>query len=63
MAAHGLVVQSQVEYHFLEVNGCDFDTFKQHERQAFETWRERSQHQWTIDFGSYAHLVRSRCHE
>lgn len=59
LAARGQAVQSRVEYHFLKVNGCDLETLKQHERQAFETWRERHQHKWTIDYGPYERISRS----
>ncbi len=40
--------------HFCQVNDCSKDEFKKYEDEAFETWRERSKHQWRQDFGIYA---------
>ena len=58
LAGRMLMVQSRAEYHFLEVNGCDLATLSEHEKQAWETWHERNKHEWAIDYGPYAHLMR-----
>jgi hypothetical protein len=57
LAGRMQMVQSRAEYHFLEVNRCDLAILHEHERQAWETWRERNRHEWTVDYGPYAHLV------
>jgi hypothetical protein len=59
LAGQYKVVQSEVVYHFLKVNRCDLTSFRQHEREAFIIWQERKKHQWTIDYGPYAQLVRT----
>jgi hypothetical protein len=44
--------------HFCKVNGCTEKEFKEHEREAFKIWSERSLHQWKQDFGDYAKFIR-----
>jgi hypothetical protein len=56
LAGQYKVLQSEVIYHFLKVNGCDLATFHRHEKEAFTIWQERRKHEWAIDYGPYAHL-------
>ena len=44
--------------HFLKVNGCDPATFKRHFKKEWAVFLERSSHDWQIDFGEYAHLLK-----
>jgi hypothetical protein len=43
--------------HFCKVNGCSTKEFEQHEKEAFRMWNERSQHDWTQDFGEYGKFI------
>ena len=44
--------------HFMKVNGCSFEDFKEHERLAWKVWEERSKHQWKCELGEYAKLIK-----
>jgi hypothetical protein len=53
LASQGKLSYERVVEHFLRVNGCDRATFQRHYREAMETWRERSRHEWVTDLGPY----------
>lgn len=53
LASRGGASFERVIAHFLRVNGCDRATFRQHYREAMETWRLRSRYEWTTDLGPY----------
>jgi hypothetical protein len=59
VAAQGQLDYEAVVEHFMEVNDCDRKTFEQHKGEAFDQWRQRSQHQWTVDLGEYKDFVKS----
>ena len=46
--------------HFLWVNACNRQAFHRHRDEAFAQWEKRSKHNWTVDLGKYAMLVRKR---
>jgi hypothetical protein len=39
--------------HFCKVNNCLRVDFEEHEKKAFEKWKERSKYQWIQYFGEY----------
>jgi len=43
--------------HFMKVNGCNEDVFDQHNDDVFAQWEQRSEHEWTQDFGEYSSLI------
>jgi len=43
--------------HFCSLNNCAREEFLKHEEEAFDVWRERSEHQWKQDFGKYGRLI------
>lgn len=45
--------------HFCRVNGCSYQIFREHRAWAKALYRERSQHEWTLDLGDYNSLVRA----
>lgn len=57
LASRGELDYEQVITHFLRVNQCSRDVFQAHKKQAFDMWRERSKHDWTLDLGDYAYLM------
>ena len=57
LAAEGHLNIQAVIAHFLEVNGCDTETFSNHLDKARTIWEKRSQRKWRVDFGKYAGLV------
>lgn len=57
-----LGLYDRVVEHFMKVNNCDAKTFKEHEKEAFEQWKERSKHEWQIDLGEYKNVVKTTEH-
>ncbi len=57
LALEGKVDLSKVIEHFMRVNQCSYEEYQAYDNEAFKTWRERNKHEWTTDFGVYAHLV------
>jgi hypothetical protein len=57
LAHEGRLDYGQVIEHFQRVNSCDRDTFMTRSDEAWVQWRERNNHSWTTDLGSYASLV------
>lgn len=43
--------------HFLTVNNCDEQYYKEHVKAAFALWRERSKKEWTVEMGDYYKFV------
>ncbi len=58
LAAEGKLDMNEVVAHFVHVNQCSYQEYKEHEGQAWKTWMERNKHGWTTDLGAYAHVVR-----
>lgn len=56
LAAQGKIDMNQVEAHFMRVNECDLQTFRNYAVEAGTIHKERSKHDWTLDFGEYQHL-------
>lgn len=59
LANEGKLDYDKVIEHFCKVNNCSKRDFERHEKDAFETWRRRSKHQWKQDFGRYNEFVRN----
>jgi len=59
LAAQGNFDFEAVITHFCRVNQCDRSTWDKHYEESFRIWRERSKHQWKVDLGEFAHLVRN----
>jgi hypothetical protein len=57
LASQGKLDFQKVIDHFLEVNGCKLPEFQRHAREAFQIWNERSEKEWTTNFGPYHALV------
>ena len=53
LARQGKLDFNKVVKHFCSVNSCSENEFKEHMKEAFMIWRERSKHQWKQDFGEY----------
>ena len=58
LAAEGKLDMNEVIAHFVHVNSCSYQEYKEHEGQAWKTWAERNKYVWTTDLGVYAHVVR-----
>lgn len=58
LADRGELDMHDVVNHFLEVNECDYPDYINHERSAWTKWEKRSEHDWQVDLGEYAGLVR-----
>jgi hypothetical protein len=56
-AREGKLDYEKVVEHFMQVNGCNRESFEKHKKQAFEQWRLRSQYQWQVNLGSYESMV------
>jgi hypothetical protein len=57
LAEEGKLDLNKLIRHFIIVNNCDSKEFEKHKNQAFDTWRKRSQYEWTINFGEYDKLI------
>ena len=57
LALEGKVDLNKVIEHFMHVNQCSYEEYQAYDNEAFKTWKERNKHEWTTDFGVYAHLV------
>jgi hypothetical protein len=53
LAKRAKVNLAGVVEHFLTVNHCDLRAFRAHKRATSALWQQRSQYEWTIDFGAY----------
>lgn len=60
LANEGKLDYQTVIDHFCRVNGCDRATFDAHKKAAFDVWRERSRHPWTVELGEWAALIEPR---
>ena len=60
LAKQGKLDFNKVNKHFCSVNGCSEKEFKEHVKDAFAIWRERSQYQWTQDFGKYGEYIKTK---
>ena len=58
LAAQGHLDIQAVVNHFMKVNGCDQAAFVKHEKEALELFAQRPAHDWKVDFGEYANLIR-----
>ena len=44
--------------HFMTINECTQEKFKEHEQKAFAEFQQRSQHEnWKRDWGQYQYLI------
>ena len=57
-AAEGKLDFNRLIEHYMAVNHCSRDDFKQHKAEAFSEWRERSRHEWKVDLGTYQDFVK-----
>jgi 5-methylcytosine-specific restriction endonuclease McrA len=53
LAKQGKLDFNKVINHFCSVNGCSEKEYREHVKNAFAIWRERSLFQWKQDFGEY----------
>jgi phage terminase large subunit GpA-like protein len=60
LAREGQLDYDEVVQHFMAVNDCTYKTFEEHCTQAFDVWRRRSAHPWTVDLGPYAAMVTAK---
>jgi len=60
LAGRGKLNIDKVIEHFLKVNNCEQETFKNHQKIAFHKWSKRSAHKWKIDWGQYKNLLRPK---
>jgi hypothetical protein len=51
LAAEGKIDLKPIIVHFCKVNNCTFQDLREHWKSVYETWRERSKHQWTQELG------------
>ena len=49
MAQKGQLDYSELVAHYCKVNGCTDKDFLRDRKEAFEVWRRRSEHPWTVD--------------
>ena len=57
LAGAGKLDIEKVIDHFMRVNQCSREVYEEHARRAWDTWKARSEHEWTTELGAYAHLV------
>lgn len=58
LAAEGKLDFNKLIEHYMAVNQCSRNDFKQHQAEAFAEWRERSKHEWKVDLGAYQDFVK-----
>ena len=59
LARRGELDYEKVIEHFMKVNNCDRIAFENHFDDAREQWIERSGHNWRVDLGDYAGIVKN----
>lgn len=59
LSSEGKLDYNKIVKHFIKVNNCDEKTFVEHRKEAFDKWRERSQHEWHVVFGKYKKIIQS----
>ena len=57
LADRGELDMDNVVNHFLQVNGCEYPDYINHERSAWSQWEKRSKYDWRVDLGEYSSLV------
>ena len=45
--------------HFCIVNGCTKDRFKEHLKEVWDIWEQRSKHKWTQNLGEYSKFIKT----
>lgn len=58
LAQQGHLDYEAVVRHFMGVNGCNRKTFEDYRKGVFDQWRKRSNHEWSVNFGEYAGLMK-----
>ena len=58
LAKQGKLDTEKLVRHFCRVNNCSAMEFKNHVKDAFTIWRERSKFQWKQDFGEYGKYLK-----
>lgn len=56
----GKLDDDKLTSHFCRINSCSEKEFLIHVKDAFTVWRERSQFQWTQDFGEYGEYIKTK---
>jgi len=60
LADEGKLDFNKLVEHFCKVNNCNFETFKEHHKKSFSNWKERSKHDWEIDFGDFSDILNDK---
>ncbi len=59
LSSEGKLDYEKVVKHFMKVNNCDEETFKEYKKRAFDEWRKRSQYKWRVDLGEYEDMIKN----
>ena len=60
LVEEGKLDRQEVVNHFLKVNNCDEEVYAVYTDKVFDQWEERSEHEWTVDFGQYEQFVNKK---
>jgi len=60
LANEGKLDFEDVIRHFMKVNSCDEQAFREHYDDAFEIWNRRSAVRWKVDLQQYKSLIEGR---
>ncbi len=58
LASQGKLNMQEVEAHFMRINNCDLQTFREHVVEAGIQYKERSKHEWQLNLGKYEVQIR-----
>ena len=58
LSMQGKLDLNKIIEHFMKVNGCDEEAFLKHKKESNKIWKERSKHNWEVDFGEYKELIK-----
>jgi len=54
LASEGRLDLEVVVAHYMTINKCDREAYQTHKTIAFREWRERSEHEWQVDLGTFS---------
>ena len=57
MAAEKQLDFEKLIQHFMRLNRCSREAFEEYESSVFAQYQERSQFEWTVNFGEYQKLI------
>jgi len=60
LSCQGKLDIKKIVEHFTKINKCTVSEFEKYQEKCFEIWKQRSKYEWTIDFGIYKDVIKTK---